>query len=79
MINESQLTKDQVETLGRPLDIWVSGLSWGSEPVHAIATDKWTEDDWEEFDMAEPDEKFDVIKWLSAKYGSPIYTLLDQS
>ena len=55
--------------------IWVAeDGSWGSSPIRSIDTDKWSEADWQEFEEASDNEKWDVVEWLSGKYQLPVTT-----
>jgi hypothetical protein len=51
--------------------IWVTDTnnSWGtSGSIHSASTEKWSEQDWEEFEQASPDEKWETFKYLAHKY-----------
>ena len=57
--------------------VWVSqtGNSWGtSGDIHSTTTDKWSEDDWQEFEEAADTEKWEVIKYLASKYELTVTT-----
>jgi hypothetical protein len=57
--------------------IWVTetGNGWGtSGNIHATDTEKWSEQDWEEFEQAPSAEKFEVFRYLARKYELTVTT-----
>ena len=55
--------------------IWVSeDGSWGTAPIHTAPTNKWSDDDWAEFEEASDNDKWEVIKYLAGKYELTVTT-----
>jgi len=55
--------------------IWVAeDGSWGSSPIRSIDTDKWSEADWQEFEEASDNEKWDVVEYLARKHTLTLTT-----
>ena len=62
-------------TTVRAETIWVAeDGSWGSSPIRSIDTDKWSEADWQEFEEASDNEKWDVVEYLARKHTLTLTT-----
>ena len=61
--------------------IWVTstGNSWGTSTaggeIYTASTGKWTEQDWEEFELTRDDDKRRTLFYLSGKHGETVTTL----
>lgn len=65
------------DTTVKTRTIWVTetGNCWGtSGDIHTASTEQWTEDDWQEFEEASNEEKWEVFRYLARKYELTVTT-----
>ena len=61
--------------------IWAtrSGKGWGTSTagveIYTASTSKWTEQDWEEFELTRDDDKWRTLHYLCGKHGETVSTL----